>query len=295
MKPQLRTGTWRRIIWFGLINLTIVLTIMFLTQGELNELIPFLIIYASVMPFISLTFSKRSVKKAYNLQMVEADGQYEDEIEWYRQTVVTICQRAGMERMPEIGIYESDDKNAFATGRSKNSSLVAVSTGLLYDMSAEAVEAVIAHEVAHIMNGDMVTQTLLQSALNMIVSVILLPIAIYKWIALFSTNRDSVIVYYIILFVEFIVGAIMFFVSSLLLNKFSRSREFKADHLAAMLTRPENMIQALRELDGPAIVENEHKKYASIQFNGAGRLMDLFSTHPSINRRIKYLEKQFYE
>jgi heat shock protein HtpX len=209
--------------------------------------------------------------------------------------VYELCTRAGLKKMPEIAIYQSNDKNAFATGRSKNKSLIAVSTGLLYGMSEEAVEAVIAHEVAHIMNGDMVTQTLLQSSLRMIIGVIILPITLYRLVALFVSDNENIFVYYIILFFEFLVSTIMLFISSLFIKSFSRKREFKADYLAAQLTTPENMILALKELDGPAKLLKTQKKYAAIQFNGMGRFLDIFSTHPSIKRRIKYLEKKFIE
>lgn len=292
-KVKFKTGALKRILWFGLINVTVILTLIFVTGGAITSLIPFLLLYACVMPFISLILSKYFIKKANRLQVLETNVRYEDTIEWYRETTYRICNEAGMTKIPDLAIYHSNDKNAFATGRSKNSSLIAVSTALLYEMSDEAVEAVIAHEVSHIMNGDMVTQTLLQSALNMIVSVIILPITIFKWFSFFSDERNSAAIYYIAAIFEFLASTVLFFISGLLLKKYSRMREFKADHLASQLTSPQKMIQVLQELDGSAVLRQEQKKYAAMQFNGESRFMDLFSTHPSIERRIQYIQKEF--
>lgn len=292
---KFKTGTLKRVLWFGLINLTVVATLVIVTQGAITQLLPLLILYACFAPFVGLLFSKYSAKKAYRLQVLDPNMSYNELVEWYRDTAYHLCQAAGMKKMPELAIYESDDKNAFATGRSKNSSLIAVSSALLEDMSGDGIEAVIAHEVSHIMNGDMVTQTLLQSALNMVVSVIIIPITIFKWFAFFSNERNSVAIYYIAAIFEFLASTVLFFLSGLLLKKYSRAREFKADYLASQLTSPNKMIRALQELDGSAILSPAQKPYAAMQFNGVSRFLDLFSTHPSIERRIKYLEKKFSE
>ena len=148
---------------------------------------------------------------------------YDDDIEWYRDITYMLAKKAGMKKMPEVAIYDSNDKNAFATGRSKNSSLIAVSTALLYEMTPDAVEAVIAHEIAHIVNGDMVTQTLLQSFLNMIVSVIVLPLTIYRWFALIAAKRDSEWVYWIIWIAELIVTLV-----SIILCRFNCEKIFSS-------------------------------------------------------------------
>lgn len=290
---QSKRGLWKRMLIFGLLNIVVVTTILVLTSGEALAIIPLLLLYSCTMPFISLLFSKFFVKKAYRLDVLQDNLQYDDAIEWYRDTTYRLAEKAEMTKMPEIAVYDSDDRNAFATGHSKNSSLVAVSTALLYDMSPDAVEAVIAHEIAHIVNGDMVTQTLLQSFLNMIVSVIVLPLTIYRWFALISAKRDSEWVYWIIWLVEFLVTLVLLFFAGLIVKKYSRQREFGADHLASQLTHPAQMIAALQQLEGGAIIAPQHKKYAALQFNGQSRFMDFFSTHPSTERRIQYLEKEF--
>lgn len=288
-----KRGVWKRLLIFGFLNVAVVTTILILTSGEALSILPFLLLYSCTMPFISLLFSKFFAKKAYHLEVLQDDLQYDHSIEWYRDITYMLANKAGMTKMPEVAIYVSDDKNAFATGRSKNSSLVAISTALLYEMSPDAVEAVIAHEIAHIVNGDMVTQTLLQSFLNMIVSVIVLPITIYRWFALFSAKSDSEWVYWIIWITEWLVTLVLLFFAGLIVKKHSRKREFGADHLASQLTNPTQMISALQQLGGGATIAPQHKKYAALQFNGQSRFMDLFSTHPSIERRITYLEKEF--
>ncbi|MDN4608125.1 zinc metalloprotease HtpX [Sporosarcina highlanderae] len=293
LKIQGKKGLWKRMLIFGVLNVVVVITIMIVTGGDALALIPFLLLYSCTMPFISLLFSKFFAKRAFRLEVLQNDLQYDEEIEWFRNTTYRLAAKAGMKKMPEVAIYNSDDKNAFATGHSKNSSLIAVSTALLYDMTPEAVEAVIAHEVAHIVNGDMVTQTLLQSFLNIIVSAIVLPITIFRWGALFVANRDSEWVYWIVWIAEWIITLILLFFAGLIVKKYSRQREFGADDLASRLTHPEKMISALQQLGGGATIAREHKKFAALQFNGQSRFMDLFSTHPSIERRIKYLEKEF--
>lgn len=162
-------------LFFGLLNLSVVATLYVASNGELISFLPLLLIYSCTMPFISLLFSKRSAKKAFGLYVLDPNSTYDPLFELYRTTTISLAQKAGMKKMPEIAIYESGDMNAFATGRSKNSSLVAVSTALLYEIDRDGVEAVIAHVIAHIVNGDMVTQTLLQAFLNTLIATVLLP------------------------------------------------------------------------------------------------------------------------
>lgn len=295
LTTQLQTDMVRRIIWLGIINLTLVLTVLIILNGTLLFLLPFVIVYACGAPFISLFFSKFFVKQVYDLHILEEDEEYAEDIMAYRKTVEMLCERAGMKNLPEIAYYESEDRNAFSTGRSRDRALLAASTGLIENMSEEGIEAVVAHEIAHIMNGDMVTQTLLESAVNLVVAVILLPIALYQWGEKFRKNPEPKVVRYLILAVQFIVGILLFFMSRLLLNIFSRAKEYRADQLAALLTSPEHVMHALKELETPADLRKEHKKFSMIQFNGSNRvrLFSWFSSHPSIPRRIKNLEIYF--
>lgn len=292
MNVEFKTGFLGRIFWLIGLNITVIISLIFITSGAIISLIPILIAYTLITSLISLLRSKGNVKKAYNLLVLEENERYDDNLEWYRNLVISICNKAQMEKLPEIAIYESSDKNAFATGYSKKNSLVAVSTALLYEMSDDAIEAVIAHEISHIMNGDMVTQILLDSTLRLVVGVVVLPITFFKWIMYFVSDASNEFMVYIVWFIEFIVATIMLFLSSLLVKAYSRRREFKADHLASQLTAPEKMVQALSELSGATLLPTQ-KKYAALQFNGVKAMFDLFSTHPSLERRIKYINKQF--
>lgn len=282
--------TTMRILWLAVINIAIMLTLLIVSGGALAGFLPFILAYAIISPFCYLLFSKFFIKRAYAIKIVAENDEYYD---WYVDMVYTIAERAGLTEMPEVGIYEADDINAFATGRSRNASLIACSTALLDQMSIEAIEGVIAHEVAHIVNGDMVTSTLLQATMNMIIFFFVLPITAFKWFALFFADRYVVFFVTIIAIAEFIIAKFLFFLASLITNTFSRHREFKADHLAAQLTHPTNMIQALHEISGYAYLEPKHKKYATLQFNGSYAIHDIFSTHPNTARRITQLQTNF--
>lgn len=290
---KINSGLWKRLILFGFLNVSFIITLLFITNGDIIGLLPFLLIYSCTMPFISLLFSKRSAKKAFDLFVFENDQHYSSEYEWYFNTTHQLATKAGFKKMPEVAIYESSDMNAFATGRSKNSSLIAISTGLLHKMDPSGIEAVIAHEIAHIKNGDMVTQTLLQSFMNILLATILLPITIYKWASIFISDRDVEPFIWLIWLLEAIATLVLLFFANLIIKMYSRKREFGADFLAARLTNPQKMISALQQLHGEPDLLPSQQKFASSQFNGTRRWLDLFSTHPSVDRRIKNLQKKF--
>lgn len=189
--------------------------------------------------------------------------------------------------MPEVGIYQSSEVNAFATGPSKRRSLVAVSTGLLHEMDDAAVEGVIAHEVAHVANGDMVTMTLLQGIVNTFV-VFLSRIA--AWIASRFVPREELVP--IVHFIAVIVFQIIFSIlGSLVVFAYSRHREFHADRGGADLAGKDKMIHALRSLEAytSRIKDDDQTAVATLKISGK-RKASLFSTHPDLNERIRRLE-----
>lgn len=189
--------------------------------------------------------------------------------------------------MPEVGIYQSSEVNAFATGPSKSRSLVAVSTGLLHEMDDAAVEGVIAHEVAHVANGDMVTMTLLQGIVNTFV-VFLSRIA--AWIASRFVPREELVP--IVHFIAVIVFQIIFSIlGSLVVFAYSRHREFHADRGGADLAGKDKMIHALRSLEAytSRIKDDDQTAVATLKISGK-RKASLFSTHPDLNERIRRLE-----
>jgi heat shock protein HtpX len=191
--------------------------------------------------------------------------------------------------MPEVGVYDSPEVNAFATGASKRRSLVAVSSGLLRTMRPEEVEGVLAHEVAHIANGDMVTMTLLQGVVNAFVMFAARVVAHLMTRTSDGRQGSGGGMYFLIVIVLQIVFGIL---GSLITSWFSRQREFRADHGGATLAGRDRMIAALRRLAANReLVDTSHEALATMKINGAGRWMLFFHTHPPLEVRIAALEK----
>ena len=233
--------------------------------------------------FISLLISKPMAKWTTGAHVIEAP-QTADE-QWLVSTVRRLAEKAGI-GMPEVAIYEGD-ANAFATGAFKNSSLVAVSTGLLQSMTREEVEAVLGHEVAHVANGDMVTLTLIQGVVNTFVVFLSRVVGYVVDRAVFKTERGTGPGYMITVIVCQIVFGL---VASIIVAWFSRQREFRADAgSAAYLNSPRPMVNALRRLGGVA----PGALPQAIQAHGiteGSKFLGLFSSHPPIEERIAALE-----
>ena len=203
---------------------------------------------------------------------------------WIVETVRKFADKAGI-GMPEVGIFEGDP-NAFATGAFKNSALVAVSTGLLRNMTREEVEAVIGHEVAHIANGDMVTMTLIQGVMNTFVVFISRVVGYFvDKVILRNTNDGPGIGYYV---TTIVMDIILGVVAAMVVAWFSRQREFRADAGAAeLMGRKQPMMNALARLGGLHTAELPKSMAAMGIAGGIGKL---FSTHPPIEERIARLQ-----
>ena len=246
-----------------------------------------LLVFSAVVGFtgsiISLLISKQSAKWSTGAQVIE---QPTNEAEaWLVETVRRLATKAGI-GMPEVAIYEGDP-NAFATGAFRNSALVAVSTGLLQTMNKEEVEAVLAHEVAHVANGDMVTLTLIQGVVNTFVVFFARIVGSIVDKAIFRTERGTGPGYFITVMVCQIVFSVL---ASIIVAYFSRRREFRADSGAAsFLGNPQPMINALKRLGG---VEPGELPKAMNGFGIADKagVMALFSTHPPLEERIAALQ-----
>ena len=234
--------------------------------------------------FISLLMSKTAAKwstGAHDIDGTEGTTEY-----WLVQTVKRLADKAGI-GMPEVAVYEGAP-NAFATGAFKNSSLVAVSTGLLQSMSKEEVEAVLGHEIGHVANGDMVTLTLIQGVVNTFVVFLARVVGFFVDKAIFRTERGVGPGFYVTVLVCEIVFGIL---ASMIVAWFSRQREFRADAASAdLLGSPRPMMHALARLGGlepgalpPAI------QTAGITNRPSG-IMALFSTHPPVEERIAALQ-----
>lgn len=233
--------------------------------------------------FISLAISKPMAKWSTRAKVIECPSGPTEQ--WLMNAVARQARTAGI-KMPEVAIYPAAEPNAFATGATKSTSLVAVSQGLLNSMTQDEVEAVLAHEVSHIANGDMVTMTLLQGTLNTFVFLAARAVGLFVDRVIFRSDTG----------LGYLVGAIgaqlvFGLLASMVAMKFSRHREFRADAGAAELESPEKMIAALRKLGGRA-EEAEASLPKTIQaFGISGTFTGLLSSHPPIQARIEALEK----
>jgi heat shock protein HtpX len=259
----------------------------FLTSKGLNvgSLLVFSLIVGFTGAFFSLLISKPMAKWSTGARVIDAPSSSTEL--WLISTVKTLADRSGI-KMPEVAVFEGAP-NAFATGAFKNSALVAVSTGLLESMTKEEVEAVLAHEVAHIVNGDMVTMTLIQGVVNTFV-VFLARVVGYFVDGMLSKNNDNRgpgIGYYITVIVCQILFGIL---ASVIVSWFSRQREFRADAGAAkLLGNKQPMINALARLGGIEPGELP-KSMAAAGINDKPGFAALFSTHPPIEQRIAALQ-----
>jgi heat shock protein HtpX len=289
----------KRILLFILTNLAIVATlsivvsVLGVSNGvtavgglDLQSLAIFCLIWGMAGSFISLQMSRWIAKRATGVQLVNGHtGQRE--LDSLYTTVERLTRQANLP-MPEVGVYESGEVNAFATGPSKSRSLVAVSSGLLRAMRPDEVEGVLAHEVAHIANGDMVTMTLLQGVINAFVMFAARIIAHLVTRSGDDRGGSGNGMYFLVVMVLQIGLGIL---GSMITAWFSRQREFRADRGGATLAGKERMIGALRRIgQSHQLVDGSHQALATMKINGGGRWMVFFSTHPPIEQRITALE-----
>lgn len=245
-----------------------------------------LLIMAALFGFsgslISLFLSKTMALSSVNGQVIEQPRNESER--WLVETVRSQAERAGL-AMPQVAIYHSADVNAFATGPSKNNSLVAVSTGLLNAMTRDEAEAVLAHEVSHIKNGDMVTMTLLQGVLNTFV--IFISRIIAKAVA---SNRDGETSQGMYFMVSMVLEIVFGILASMIAMWFSRYREYRADAGAADLAGKQKMIAALQRLQAVHEPQEMEGQLAAFAINGKrGGLAALFMSHPPLEKRIDAL------
>jgi len=251
-----------------------------------------LLIFAAVFgfggAFISLAMSKWMAKRAVGAQVISQPRNQTEQ--WLLRTVQRQSQQAGIP-MPEVAIYDSPEPNAFATGASKKSSLVAVSTGLMRNMTQDEVEAVLAHEISHIANGDMVTLTLIQGVVNTFVIFFARVIAGVIDNATRSNSQNGQglggIAYFAIVMVLELVFGIL---ASIIVMWFSRQREFRADAGAAKLVGAHKMVAALRRLQGaPESTLDGSMMAFGIQTKRS--FSELFMSHPPLAKRIQALRQ----
>lgn len=288
---------FKRVALFMALNLGIMLTlgvlasVFGLTGGtgknlDLAKVFGFSLVFGFGGAFISLLLSKPMAKWSVSAQPVDTNTPLGN---WLYSTVDHQAQRSGL-TTPEVCIYDSPEPNAFATGAFKNSALIAVSTGLLEKLSKEEVEAVLAHEVGHIANGDMVTMTLLQGVLNTFVIFIA---RIIGWVVdrvILKNEEEGPGIAQMV--VTFVMELLLGIAASIVLAWFSRQREFRADKAGADLTTSTAMANALRRLSGESPSAGLPANLAAMGMRNNQSWLSIFSTHPPIEERIAALENQ---
>ncbi len=286
----------KRIGLFLATNILVVLTISFI----LNTVLPafgieirgawglavFCGFFGMGGAFISLSISRWMAKRAYGIVLIDRMAQ-DPGLRQIYEIVATLSRRAGLPAVPEVGIYESGEVNAFATGPSKAKSLVAFSTGLLNSMNREEFEAVAAHEVSHIANGDMVTMTLLTGVVNALVMFLARLLASILNSAL-SDDEGGGLGFFGYIMVVMLLETVFMLLASIPLAAFSRMREYRADGGAARLTSPVAMINALKRLGNIPGTPPLKDSMAIAKIN-SHRRVSLWSTHPSLEDRIRRL------
>ncbi len=232
--------------------------------------------------FICLAMSKWSAKRAMGVQVIETPENGTEQ--WLLDTVRRQAQQAGI-GMPEVGIFDAPEANAFATGMSRDSALVAVSTGLLRSMNEDEVEAVIGHELTHVANGDMVTMALMQGVVNTFVYFFASVIGYVVDRTVFKTERGYGPAYYI---TQMVAQLALGMLASILVFWFSRRREFKADAGGAQLAGRHKMIAALQALQRAHETPDMPPQLAAFGITGGG-ISRLFMSHPPLEERIEAL------
>lgn len=258
----------------------------YLTANGLN--LTSLLLMAAVMgfggSFISLAISKWMAKKSMGVRVIDSPSSSTEV--WLVDTIKKYAADAGI-GMPEVGIFDSPQVNAFATGMTKNSSLVAVSSGLLQQMTREEAEAVLGHEIAHIANGDMVTLTLIQGVVNTFVIFLSRIIGHTIDRVVFKNERGQGMAFFVTTMIAQMVLGIL---ASIIVMWFSRKREFRADRGGASLAGKQHMIAALERLNSlhPAPLPEKMAAFG-ISGSGASGIKRLFMTHPPLEERIAAL------
>ena len=275
-----------------MITINIVLNVLgvqpYLTAYGINygSLAAFCLIWGFGGAFISLMLSKFMAKMMMGVKIIEPDTR-DPEAQWIVQTVYRLARNANLSKMPEVGIFDTEEMNAFATGPSRNSSLVAVSTGLMRKMNKDEVEGVIAHEIAHVANGDMVTMTLVQGVVN----------AFGMFLArvighILSTQVEEKNAHTVRWIATLILDILFSILGMFVVSAFSRWREYRADAGGAALGGKDKMIRALQRLQHETAPVPDEAPLATFQISDRkSKFIDLLRTHPKLEDRIARLQQ----
>jgi heat shock protein HtpX len=258
-------------------------------QGiDYPTLMIFCLIWGMGGSFISLLLSKFMAKSTIGVQVIDPDKPGSPEEEWLVKTVAKLAKNAGLEKTPEVGVFNSQDPNAFATGPGRNDSLVAVSTGLFNIMGKDEIEGVLGHELTHVHNGDMVTMTLLMGVVNAFTMFLARIIAFF-----ISQRMDSRGRYMAQFFIRMALDIILSILGSILVvMPFSRWREYRADAGGAKVAGKFKMINALKALQRAQALPpvEEPKALSAFMISSRPSWAGLFASHPPLEKRIAALE-----
>ncbi|MBA3661784.1 MAG: protease HtpX [Gammaproteobacteria bacterium] len=294
---------FRRIILFLATNLLVIATISIVTSvlglhTYLNrygidyvQLAIFCAIWGTGGAFISLFMSKFIAKMAMGVVIINPNNATREE-RFLLEMIYELAKGAGLKTMPEVGIYSSPEVNAFATGPSRANSLIAVSSGLLANMNRDEVQAVLAHEISHVANGDMVTMTLVQGVVNAFALFLSRIIAYAISVALSRSDDRGEISYMTFSLFAFVFDILFTLLGSILVAAYSRWREYRADRGGARLAGRDRMIAALRRLQQTSEIQDERApSLAAFKISHRPSWMELFSSHPPLKDRIARLQQ----
>jgi heat shock protein HtpX len=292
---------FKRVLLFIATNILVIATISIITSAlglhhyltahgiDYQQLAIFCLIWGMTGSFISLLLSKFMAKMAMGVVIINPQNATREE-RFLIDIIYSLARKSGLNTMPEVGIYHSPELNAFATGPTKNNSLVAVSSGLLNSMNRDEIEAVLGHEISHIANGDMVTMTLVQGVINSFSMFLSRVVAYGISLALSKDHEDISYLTYSILTIVFDI--VFTLLGSILVAAYSRYREFRADKGGAKLAGREKMIAALVRLkQGAELEDNRAPSLAAFKIAHHSSWLELFSSHPPIEKRIAALQK----
>jgi heat shock protein HtpX len=300
----------KRVFLFAVVNILVMITITFILgilhvgnyfpRGGLAGLAVLCLVWGFAGALISLALSRVMAKWSMGVQVIPPETN-DPTLRQLVDTVHGLARAAGLP-LPEVGIYESEEVNAFATGPTRSRALVAVSTGLLRRMGSNEVEGVLGHEITHVANGDMVTMTLIQGVINAFVLFLSRVLAFALSQAMRSrddrdTGGGGALQFLFVMLFQVVFSIL----GSLVVFWFSRWREFRADAGGARLAGRQNMINALRALqrlhdpDLAAAEAQQHQAFQSLKISGPrGGILALFASHPPLEERIARLEQGNY-
>jgi len=288
---------FKRVGLFLATNILIILTVSvisyvfgldrYMSQGGLQNLFWFCVVWGFAGSFISLALSRVIAKWSTGAKVIDPHTTQAD-LKWLVEAVHAHARMAGIKTMPEVAIYNSPDMNAFATGPTRNRALVAVSTGLLNRMGRNEIDGVLAHEIGHVSNGDMVTMTLIQAVVNVFVMFFARVVA-----GVLTSNMKGSGRAMVHLMVVIVLQIVFGILGSIIVAYFSRQREFRADAAGAQLAGKGKMIAALESLKhsiAPMDLADD-RGLAALKISGrAPSFLKLFATHPPLDERIAALQ-----